>query len=42
MTLSLPRREMFVRGQRVLEVIGPVPEFAAAMPETHRGFSQSR
>jgi tRNA(Arg) A34 adenosine deaminase TadA len=35
-TFSLPCREVFVRGQRHVEVIGPLLEDEAAVP--HRGF----
>jgi tRNA(Arg) A34 adenosine deaminase TadA len=35
-TLSLPCREVFARGQRTIEVIGPLLEDEAA--EVHRGF----
>ena len=35
-TLSLPCREVFARGQRKMEVIGPVMEEEARVP--HRGF----
>ncbi|SFP93891.1 tRNA(Arg) A34 adenosine deaminase TadA [Variovorax sp. PDC80] len=35
-TFSLPCREVFVRGQRQVEVVGPVLEDEAAAP--HRGF----
>lgn len=41
-TLSLPCREVFARGQRVVEVIGPVEAVAEEMVATHRGFWQSR
>jgi tRNA(Arg) A34 adenosine deaminase TadA len=37
-TLSLPCREVFARGQKSIEVIGPVPEVADEMVATHRGF----
>lgn len=37
-TLSLPCREVFARGQKRIEVIGPVPEVADEMTTTHRGF----
>lgn len=37
-TLSLPCREVFARGQKRIEVIGPVPEVADEMTATHRGF----
>ena len=41
-TLSLPCREVFARGQKKIEVIGPVPEVAEEMIATHRGFWESR
>lgn len=37
-TLSLPCREVFARGQKRIEVIGPVAEVADEMTATHRGF----
>ncbi|MBU2284833.1 MAG: nucleoside deaminase [Gammaproteobacteria bacterium] len=41
-TLALPCREVFARGQKAIEVIGPVPEVADEMIATHRGFWESR
>jgi len=41
-TLSLPCREVFARGQKKVEVIGPVPEVVDEMIATHRGFWESR
>jgi tRNA(Arg) A34 adenosine deaminase TadA len=41
-TLSLPCREVFARGQKRVEVIGPVPALAEEMIATHRGFWESR
>ncbi|MBT2323984.1 nucleoside deaminase [Variovorax paradoxus] len=41
-TLALPCREVFARGQKTIEVIGPVPELADEMVATHRGFWESR
>ncbi|VTU19390.1 nucleoside deaminase [Variovorax sp. RA8] len=41
-TLSLPCREVFARGQKAIEVIGPVPEVADEMVATHRGFWERR
>jgi tRNA(Arg) A34 adenosine deaminase TadA len=41
-TLSLPCREVFARGQKTIEVDGPVPEVAEELIETHRGFWESR
>ncbi|CAN5777123.1 nucleoside deaminase [soil metagenome] len=37
-TLSLPCREVFSRGQKAVEVIGPVPALAGEIIATHRGF----
>jgi tRNA(Arg) A34 adenosine deaminase TadA len=37
-TLSLPCRDVFARGQREIEVVGPLLEDEAAVP--HRGFWQ--
>ena len=41
-TLSLPCREVFARGQRVVEVVGPVPNVAQEMVATHQGFWETR
>ena len=41
-TLSLPCRDVFARGQRAVEVVGPVPEVAQEMVATHRGFWEAR
>ena len=41
-TLSLPCREVFARGQKAVEVIGPVPALADEMIATHRGFWEAR
>ena len=41
-TLSLPCREVFARGQKKIEVIGPVAEVADEMVATHRGFWEAR
>ncbi len=41
-TLSLPCREVFARGQRAVQVIGPVPALHEEMLEPHRGFWQQR
>jgi tRNA(Arg) A34 adenosine deaminase TadA len=41
-TLSLPCREVFARGQKTIEVIGPVPDVADEMIATHRGFWETR
>ena len=37
-TLALPCREVFARGQRPVEAIGPVPELQAELTAPHRGF----
>jgi tRNA(Arg) A34 adenosine deaminase TadA len=41
-TLSLPCRDVFSRGQKIIEVIGPVPEVEGEMIATHRGFWATR
>ncbi|QNK75660.1 nucleoside deaminase [Variovorax sp. PAMC28562] len=41
-TLSLPCREVFARGQKAVEVIGPVPALTGEMIATHRGFWETR
>ena len=41
-TLSLPCRDVFARGQRAVEVVGPVPEVAQEMVATHKGFWDTR
>jgi tRNA(Arg) A34 adenosine deaminase TadA len=41
-TLSLPCREVLARGQKPVEVIGPVPELEDEMLAPHRGFWASR
>jgi len=41
-TLSLPCRDVFARGQKPIEVIGPVEEVADEMVATHRGFWETR
>lgn len=41
-TLSLPCREVLSRGQKSIEVIGPVGELEAEMLELHRGFWAAR
>lgn len=41
-TLDLPCRTVFARGQRRVEVTGPVPECEAAMLQTHQGFWDCR
>lgn len=37
-TLSLPCRDVLVRGQKPIRVTGPVAEVAARMVDTHRNF----
>ena len=37
-TLDLPCRELFARGQKQIEVIGPVPEVEAEIAALHRDF----
>jgi hypothetical protein len=37
-TLSLPCRDVFARGQRAVEVLGPVPEMEAEAAAPHLGF----
>jgi tRNA(Arg) A34 adenosine deaminase TadA len=39
-TLDLPCREVFARGQKAIEVIGPVPEIEQEIAELHVGFWQ--
>jgi tRNA(Arg) A34 adenosine deaminase TadA len=41
-TLSLPCREVFERGQKPIEVIGPVTILREDMLEPHRGFWKNR
>ena len=41
-TLSLPCRELIARGQKRIEVIGPVAELEAEMLAPHRDFWQTR
>lgn len=37
-TFSLPCREVFARGQKDIQVVGPIPEVEAEAAEVHRGF----
>ena len=37
-TLDLPCREVFARGQKAIEVVGPVAEAEEAIAALHRGF----
>ncbi len=37
-TLDLPCRHVFARGQKAVQVIGPVPEVEAEIAELHLGF----
>jgi tRNA(Arg) A34 adenosine deaminase TadA len=41
-TLSLPCREVLARGQKAVEVIGPVPELTTQMLAPHRDFWAAR
>lgn len=41
-TLSLPCREVFARGQRAVEVVGPVGALVDELVEPHRGFWATR
>ena len=41
-TLSLPCREVLARGQKAIEVLGPVPELQADLLAPHQGFWASR
>ena len=41
-TLDLPCREVFARGQKAGQVVGPVPAAQAAIAEVHRAFWKSR
>ena len=41
-TLSLPCREVLARGQKAIDVVGPVPELQAEMLAPHQGFWASR
>jgi len=37
-TLDLPCREVFARGQRNIEVIGPIPEVEEEAAAVHAGY----
>jgi tRNA(Arg) A34 adenosine deaminase TadA len=37
-TLALPCREVFARGQRAVDVVGPVPEAEEEIAALHRDF----
>lgn len=41
-TLDLPCREVFARGQKAVQVIGPVPEAEAEIAKLHHNFWVSR
>ena len=41
-TLDLPCREVFARGQKAVEVVGPVPAAEAVIAEVHQTFWKSR
>ena len=40
-TMSLPCREVFSRGQKPIEVVGPVPALEEAIAALHQGFWQA-
>ncbi|MEG1993725.1 MAG: nucleoside deaminase [Oscillospiraceae bacterium] len=37
-TFSLPCREVFARGQKDIQVVGPIPEIEEEAAEVHKGF----
>lgn len=41
-TLDLPCREVFDRGQKPIQVVGPVPAAEQAIADVHRAFWQTR
>jgi tRNA(Arg) A34 adenosine deaminase TadA len=41
-TLALPCRELIARGQKAIEVIGPIPALEAEMVAPHRDFWRTR
>jgi tRNA(Arg) A34 adenosine deaminase TadA len=41
-TLDLPCRDVFARGQKAVQVVGPVPEAEAAIAEVHQSFWKNR
>ncbi len=41
-TLDLPCRDVFARGQKAVEVVGPVPEVEATIAEVHQAFWKNR
>ncbi len=41
-TLDLPSREVFARGQKAMQVYGPVPEVEGEIAALHRGFWRGR
>jgi tRNA(Arg) A34 adenosine deaminase TadA len=41
-TLDLPCRDVFARGHKAIEVVGPVPEVEHEIAELHRGFWAQR
>ncbi len=41
-TLDLPCRDVFARGQKAVEVVGPVPEAEATIAEVHQAFWKNR
>jgi tRNA(Arg) A34 adenosine deaminase TadA len=41
-TLDLPCREVFARGQKAIDVIGPVPQVEAQIAAVHSAFWSAR
>jgi tRNA(Arg) A34 adenosine deaminase TadA len=41
-TLDLPCRDVFARGQKAVEVVGPVPAAEATIAEVHQAFWKNR
>ncbi len=41
-TLDLPCREVFARGQKAMQVVGPVPAAERAIADVHRAFWNTR
>ena len=37
-TFDLPCREVFARGQKEIEVVGPFPELVKEIAEVHKGY----
>ena len=40
-TFDLPCREVFARGQKKIEVVGPFPELVEEIAEGHKGYWNS-